>query len=311
MIIRKSNESDIPQIIELLKVSLGENLIPKSEKLWQWKHEANPFGKSPILLAEEKGTLVGVRAFLRWDFSENGKIIKACRAVDTATHPDHQGKGIFQKLTLSLIEEIKNQGINLIYNTPNSKSTPGYLKMGWEKWGKLPLKLNFHLATSGKMIPVLSDWSRVENLIERIESYSQQNIGISTRILPGYLLWRFRDNPLFQYQFLSDGESYLLIYRTKEGKMGREFRICDLFTTGQLTDNQTNELKNSLNQRIKSSGARFSSFSGLIYPNQKVLEMGMLPVLNIGPLVTLRKLHDKFIPMNQSWNWSLGDLEVF
>lgn len=309
--IRKASENDIPQIIELLKISLGETLIPKSEALWKWKHLDNPFGKSPILLAEENGQLIGVRAFLKWEYLENGKIHHACRAVDTATHPDHQGKGIFKNLTLSLIDEIREDGVNLIFNTPNSKSIPGYIKMGWEKWGKLPLKLNFHFKKYKKQETENNDWKQVGPLIHVIETIELKESRLRTRLVPGYLHWRYGDNPLFPYHYLSDGASYLLIYRIKEGKMGREFRICDFFTVGILPLESEKELRRTLNQRIKASGSRFSSFSGLNYPDQKVLDMGSLPIMNIGPLVTLRKVQENFSPMEMSWGWSLGDLEVF
>lgn len=309
--IRKASEFDIPKIIELLKISLGETMIPKSEALWKWKHLDNPFGKSPVLLAEENGQLIGVRAFLNWEYVENGKIHPACRAVDTATHPDHEGKGIFKNLTLSLIDEIREDGVELIFNTPNSKSTPGYIKMGWEKLGKLPLKLNFHFNKSKKQETEKADWEQVSSLIDRIESTELINPKIQTRLVPGYLRWRYKDNPLFPYHYLSDRENYLLIYRIKEGKMGREFRICDFFTLGILPPESEKELKRSLNQRIKASGSRFSSFSGLNYPDQKVLDMGSLPIMNIGPLVTLRKVQENILPMEMSWGWSLGDLEVF
>ncbi|MFN4000204.1 GNAT family N-acetyltransferase [Algoriphagus sp.] len=311
MLIRKASESDIPQIIELLKISLGESLIPKSEALWKWKHLDNPHGKSPVLLAEEDGKLIGVRAFLRWDFVEKGLVYKACRAVDTATHPEYQGKGIFKNLTLSLIEEIKEDDVELIFNTPNSKSTPGYVKMGWEKWGKLPLKLNFHFPEQNRDMEGTRDWSLIEGLIKKIESSEQNGHFLQTRLVSGYFHWRYRDNPLFPYDYLSDGANYLLIYRIKEGKMGREFRICDFFTTGGLLKSVEKNLQVSLNQRIKSSGSRFSSFSGLAFPNQKILDMGAIPILKIGPLVTLRKVQDEFSPMNMAWAWSLGDLEVF
>ena len=92
MQIRKGNPEDIPQIIDLLRVSLGESLIPKSIELWQWKHQDNPFGASPVILAEEKGALIGIRVFLKWEYSWGGKVISACRAVDTAVHPNFQGK---------------------------------------------------------------------------------------------------------------------------------------------------------------------------------------------------------------------------
>ena len=168
---RKATEADIPEIIQLLKKSLGESLIPKSQELWNWKHLHNPFGKSPVILADENGQLVGLRAFLKWEYQVGSETLFACRAVDTATHPDYQGKGIFKNLSLSLIDEIKNEGVNLIFNTPNSKSTPGYLKMGWEKWGKLPLKLNFHL-TNSKTKGSLenTDWHGIKELIDLLET---------------------------------------------------------------------------------------------------------------------------------------------
>jgi len=311
MMIRKASEIDIPKIIELLKISLGETLIPKSEAFWKWKHLDSPFGKSPVLLAEENGQLIGVRAFLKWEYSENGKFHRACRAVDTATHPDHQGKGVFKNLTLSLIDELREDGVALIFNTPNSKSTPGYIKMGWEKWGKLPLKLNFHFKKSKKPESEKADWEQVSSLIDEIARTQLTSPKIQTRLVPGYLRWRYRDNPLFPYHYLSDGENYLLIYRIKEGKMGREFRICDFFNVGIIPRESQKELRRLLNQRIKASGSRFSSFSGLTYPDQKVLDMGSLPVLNIGPLVTLRKIQEDISPMEMPWGWSLGDLEVF
>ncbi|GAA0880871.1 hypothetical protein GCM10009119_38410 [Algoriphagus jejuensis] len=311
MDIRTATHNDNTPIIELLRVSLGESLIPKSEKLWQWKHVDNPFGKSPVLLAEDNGQVVGIRAFLQWEFSNKGKTIKACRAVDTATHPTYQGRGIFNQLTGRLLEEVTADGIDLIYNTPNSKSAPGYLKMGWESWGKLPLKLNFHLANSRKTVLVNSDWAQVQKLVQTIETGDPTFSEGQTRLVKGYLNWRYRDNPLYHYQFISDGEHYLLVYRIKEGKMGREFRICDLFTKTELSKNAIKELGIALNQQIKISGARFSSFSGLAYSKQNVLDMGLLPILRVGPLVTLRKVSEHFSPMDQVWNWSLGDLEVF
>jgi hypothetical protein len=64
MQIRPATPQDKPAMIELLKKSLGEGLIPKSEALWTWKHEQNPFGASFVLLAEENGALIGLRAFI-------------------------------------------------------------------------------------------------------------------------------------------------------------------------------------------------------------------------------------------------------
>ena len=121
--IRKASGEDVAAIVSLLRLSLGEALMPKSEAFWKWKHCDNPFGASPVLLAFENNELIGVRAFMRWEWTRNGKTVKAVRAVDTATHPRHQGKGVFKKLTLSLLNEHKNSDICFVFNTPNHRAS--------------------------------------------------------------------------------------------------------------------------------------------------------------------------------------------
>ena len=141
MFIRKATSEDIPAIVQLLKASLGDVSSTKSVAYWNWKHVDNPFGPSPVLVAEEDGDLIGVRAFMRGDWVQDGKVYRALRAVDTATHPAHQGKGIFKILTLQLVQDASNAGFDFIFNSPNAQSTPGYLKMGWEVWGKVPVHI--------------------------------------------------------------------------------------------------------------------------------------------------------------------------
>ncbi len=312
MEIRRGQDKDIPQIISLLKISLGEAMIPKSEKLWNWKHNDNPFGQSPILVAVEENQIIGVRSFLRWEFMVDGKLLKACRAVDTAVHPAHHGKGIFSNLTLSLINEIKSEGIDFIYNTPNNDSLPGYLKMGWGKWGKLPLKLDFHLTVGKNKHPLQpDDWKGIENLVGEIESSKTIQANYHTHLKEGFLKWRYFECPLFPYYFLSDEENYLLFYRIKESKMGREIRITDLFVLKDYSKDIKSRLQKSLIGIQKLCGARFTSFSGLGYLDQKSINLGSLPILKAGPLVTLRQINEEFDPMKENWKWSLGDLEVF
>ena len=148
MEIKHSQHSDLSEIINLLKSSLGEGLIPKSEAYYIWKHEKNPFGKSKVLLAKENGKIVGVRAFMKWQWENQSTSITAVRAVDTATDPAFQGKGIFKKLTLQAVDECKSENAGFVFNTPNTISIQGYLKMGWFSIGKMPL-----LIGPGSLIP--------------------------------------------------------------------------------------------------------------------------------------------------------------
>lgn len=287
-------------------------MIPKSEELWNWKHVANPFGASPVLVAEEKGVICGVRVFLRWEFRQGEKLVKACRAVDTAIHPDYQGKGLFKTLTLSLIEELKEEGVELIYNTPNSQSTPGYLKMGWEKWGKLPLKMHFNLSLrKSKNQSHTSDWNSILPLIKKIENGNFNSDHLHTNLVSGYIQWRYITCPLFPYHSISDGETYLLIYRIKDEKIGKELRIVDFFELSVLGKNEKKQLNARLKTIQKNEGVRFTSFSGLQFGKELPIEMGVIPIMSIGPEVTLRKVASSQDLLQQRWAWSLGDLEVF
>ena len=65
-------------------------------------------------------------------------MLRAVRAVDTATDPDYQGRGLFTRLTLQAIDELRAEGVDFVFNTPNDQSRPGYLKMGWQVVGTLP-----------------------------------------------------------------------------------------------------------------------------------------------------------------------------
>lgn len=310
MIIREATDSDISSIVLLLKDSLGESLTPKSEALWNWKHQTNPFGNSPILVAEDEGKLVGVRSFMCWEYLLDNEVIPAFRAVDTAIHPDYQGKGIFKKLTLSLIEKLGKDAKGLIFNTPNKQSTPGYLKMGWQRWGRLPLKVRIAIRrTKGSLDK--TNWEELQALIKEIETYSHQIISnkVQTNLKKGYLNWRYRDCPIVDYQTVSDGKNFLLIYRIKSSKLGNEFRVCDLLLTKSLDSKEKKEMNRLIDATFRQSNCKLLSYSGIEAKNHSFL--ARIPSVPVGPLITLRQIDQKINPLKLNWAWSLGDLEVF
>ena len=332
MQIRPANPQDKPAMIELLKKSLGEGMIPKSEALWTWKHEQNPFGASFVLLAEENNTLIGLRAFMQWQWQWKGTVYKAIRAVDTATHPDHQGKGIFKKLTLQQLELCKQQGIHFVFNTPNDQSRPGYLKMGWVQQGRMPLKfkvlnpllLGLKLAfKKGKTISTSDDPTPLQQWDPRVfeitDNYIPQTNLLNTVLSSAYIRWRYADNPLFRYVYFTDYESFLLIGRIKPHSFTRELRLVDFMF---LNNSSTNRRINSRLSKLvipfcKNNNAQVVSFSGQQYQSYKshLNWMGILPVQNRGPIVTLRDLNmnEQFPELLdiKNWGYSLGDMELF
>ena len=129
--------ADEGEVLDCLGAALGVSAtLPHTPAFWDWKHFQNPFGESQILVARIGTKLAGVRAYLRWNLTSPDGPLKAFRAVDTATHPDHQRQGVFRALTQEANRRAEASGIDLIFNTPNAKSLPGYLSMGWSIVGK-------------------------------------------------------------------------------------------------------------------------------------------------------------------------------
>ncbi len=304
MTIRPPIDHDIPTIVELLKLSLGESLMPKSEAFWRWKHIDNPFGRSPVLLAFENNELIGVRAFMRWEWKCGDKIYKAVRAVDTVTHPSHQGKGIFKRLTLELAEQCKSEGVDFIFNTPNKSSQPGYLKMGWRSIGRMPIQLKLQLIKNSDQKKVSDKWDDIDhNPIWKLDFSAHHLI---TRITPEYLLWRYRDNPVVKYELLSMEEvnPFILLYREKKIKGITEVRIADIICENKNRAHAIKSLSSVANTPsfISSSGCR-----------QPLLRSGFIK-LKVGPEVTVKNLNNLTLPQNlnfTNWTPSLGDLELF
>ena len=130
--IRPATPEDRPAILALLTKSLGWHDDPRYQALFEWKHDENPFGPSPMWVACDGDRVVALRVFMRWQFRRGDEILRAVRAVDTATDPDYQGKGLFTALTLHGLDELRADGVDFVFNTPNAQSLPGYLKMGWQ-----------------------------------------------------------------------------------------------------------------------------------------------------------------------------------
>ena len=116
----------------------GARHDPRYDTLFAWKHEENAFGPSPAWVAVDGDRIAGFRVLMRWEFVDAAGSVRAVRAVDTATHPDYQGQGIFTRLALHALDELRADGVDFVFNTPNDQSRPGYLKMGWQVVGRLP-----------------------------------------------------------------------------------------------------------------------------------------------------------------------------
>lgn len=314
-----ATSSDIPEIVQLLKMSLGESLMPKSEQFWRWKHEYNIFGPSKVIIAKEMDQIVGVRAFMNWQWQNERKRILSVRAVDTATHPDFQGKGIFKKLTLRALEVAAAEGMDLVFNTPNASSKPGYLKMGWKEVGRIPLLFKvgslFPKRYSFDYVNKIMDSFSIVNMMHHLpENFENpvQGDAFQTQLNFGYLKWRYADCPVAKYGIVMNPNDFGFVFRLKKIHQFIEFRVCDIWLQSPDKRAQLNQSLNHVIKLVKPlmvsvtpspiHNATFDKIKGYWGPFAK------------GPIVTIRNLSDiNFINFELSKNWipSLGSMELF
>jgi GNAT superfamily N-acetyltransferase len=217
--VRPYRDADEQAVLRLLNDALGGGPAgTRPAEFFRWKHLENPFGRSFMLVAEADGRIVGLRAFMRWEFLAGDQRFRAVRAVDTATHPEHQGKGIFSRLTLEALDSLRDQA-DFVFNTPNEKSLPGYLKMGWSVVGRVPIRIRvrrpIRFATRARswrspgdlgQVPVCGAAHASELLDERIDSLlgeGERPPGIATPRDGTYLRWRYGSAPLLDYRALT------------------------------------------------------------------------------------------------------------
>ena len=309
MLIRESTEADIPAIVVLLKKSLGETSSPKSIDYWVWKHIENPFGESMVLVAENEGQLIGVRAMMRWSWQRGNDAFISLRAVDTATHPDHQGRGIFTVLTQKMVDRAHDQHIKFIFNTPNAKSLPGYLKLGWTIIGKLTVGLSFLpsiFRSCSSFRHSVTDFSSLDDLCNRWNTHQETTQLFFTPKSSAYLKWRYLNNPVIKYSVHADKSLFLAMYIRKRKNI-TELRVAELICLGKKIEDRK-KVKSIIRDLATEKSAHIITFA----PHVKSWMPGFKLNLPVGPKLTTKKINvDLPSFKHNNLAFQLGDMELF
>lgn len=315
---RFAKEEDLTEILHLFAKGMRGYEVYPYRLFWIWKHLHNPFGPSPVLLALHGERIVGIRAFMRWKMTLLGKPLNAFRAVDTVTDPDYQGQGIFKRLTLEMIDLLKEQETDaFVFNTPNNASRPGYLKMGWKVLGRAPVYIRW--------VPWVlrfrtDQWEQRQAALERFRGQSDESV----LLLPGkiqvrkdlaYMNWRYRQYPVKDYGLdiiEHKGKFYYFFLKIKSRRQGTELRICDIWVNGEKNWKFIASHSIVLARQL---GCGIVSLLPEPAHLLAMLQNGFLPVQPFANIITVRDINcgQEFERVGQLPNWAfaMGDLELF
>lgn len=320
--LRSASVADREAIHALGHRTLGWLDDAQEAEFFAWKHEANPFGMSPIWVAEADARIVGLRAFMRWELSTpRGDVRRVVRAVDTTTDPAYQGRGIFSALTLHALDALRAEGVDFVFNTPNNQSRPGYLKMGWSEVGQLPLSVRATRAGSpialararvpasrsavvvrvGDAAP--SVFADAQDVARALESSPLQP-GLATRRTPDYFAWRY-GLPQLHYRVFTAPEGVgngFAVFHVRRRGPALEAVVCDV-----VVPDRAAEVEHALLSRI----ARESGADYLIRLGGPLYRHGFVRVPAQGPVLTARALSTDPPADVHDWALGMGEIELF
>lgn len=325
---------DEDDILELVRIGLGDGSAPRSRELWGWKHREGPFGPSPGLAAVVGNQVVALRVFSRWRFRGAGGEHSAVRAVDTATHPDWRRRGLFRRLTTELVEAVAAEGTPFVFNTPNRVSFEGYRALGWRSAGRVPLAVR---PIGGRVLlprkpsaaaPAMTDpWRPVEELLTEphlaafLTHLWHDEPRLRTPRDATYLEWRYAKVPGIDYRAtwdLEPGAGAALIARPRLRAGRPEVALAEvLIRPGRESTRKAVSLLRRTIATAAADGAQYL----VATPSRQTMERtvlrraGFLVVPGAGPRLAVRCLAPgSDLPQrltSHSWRWSLGDLELF
>jgi len=329
--IRPYRDEDETEVLALLVAALGQGPAGhRSAEFFRWKHLESPFGRSLMLVCEAGDRIVGLRAFLRWRFHVDGRSVRAVRPVDTATHPDHRGQGIFSKLTRAALELLGDEA-DVVFNTPNERSLPGYLKMGWRPAGRVPVwvrprgllspirGLRRSGPTGPRPMPATAPAAEVlegaAGLADLLSEAERPTGRLATPRSPDYLRWRYGRTPLLDYRAIDERGGGrvrgLAFFRVRPRRGLWETTIADVLVSAGDVHTARRLLRQAA--RAVPADVVTCSFPVGSAAHRAARLAGFVKVPR-GILMVVRPLREDLVPDPGelgSWALRLGDLEVF
>ena len=322
--VRRARDDELDEVVDLCGRALGWRAGEPNAELFRWKHRDNPFGASPTWVAIEGGRILAVRTFLRWELARpDGSVVGAVRAVDTATDPAAQGRGLFRLLTTSALPELAEEGVGFVYNTPNDQSRPGYVSMGWEVVGRIPVGLGVAgpraLARLAGARTAAAKWSEATpagvpaaallddaDAVGALLAAAPAPEGLATRRSPAQLAWRYAEGPV-RYRAVALGDVVdegLAVFRVRRRGTALEATVVEVLVPDR-PDAATR--RRQLVDRIRAETGCDHALAVVRGRRQA----GLVRVAQLGPVLTWRAVVEQRCPPLDEWDLSLGDVELF
>lgn len=217
-------KADLDEYVRLFDDCFGGDNKLNKEYL-QWQYIDNPHGK-----------VIGIDAFLGDELAAHYSLIprtyykdnqeyKAALSVNTATSPNHQGKGLFKTLAKATYEKATQDGVQFVVGVANANSIGGFIRsLEFEDLGSVSLYLQYKaeiLPQGGLTVKRDENWLqwRLANPSRDYEILIHKSDGVSVRTSIGrysFNIARFNDSldteALFKISGVRESSSLIPVF---------------------------------------------------------------------------------------------------
>jgi GNAT superfamily N-acetyltransferase len=120
-----------------------------------WRYRDNPAGQVVGADAWDGERLAAHYVTCPLEARIDGAVLRGLLSLNTATHPDYQGRGLFTRLAETTYGLGADAGFGFVIGVANANSTPGFLrKLGFQHVGRLAAGLLMRAPRAFAAIPV-------------------------------------------------------------------------------------------------------------------------------------------------------------
>lgn len=124
----KTDESALLEILGLMRLSFAGHSEKFNLDYMHWQYAGNPVGKIVGFNAYMGDLLAAHYVTMPIYMMIEGKKTLGLLSLNTATHPEHQGKRLFTTLANKTFEYAAGNGYKFVIGVANAQSTHGFLK---------------------------------------------------------------------------------------------------------------------------------------------------------------------------------------
>jgi GNAT superfamily N-acetyltransferase len=326
--VRRFADEDESRVLELLQDAFGA--WPRgwdgveAAEFFRWKHHANPFGRSTMLVAEVGGEPVGFIALMPWRLRFGGRVHETMRGVDLAVDPDLHRRGISLRLIGAARSRYSDE-VALGWSNPNEQSRGGSIKsgrqevsglrrfagLGGSRWRTLKRLASPTAVAASSLAPggeragsLLED----EGLCSRLlSSASAEDDVIVTAVDAQFLRWRYGSSQAYRGLAVErGGRAAMAIFRVQRYRRFSVTHLCEL-----LVERDDRRLTRTLIRAVRQ--ATRSDFVVAALRSPVLATSCGLVRLRHATTITVKPLRTGLTPdptQPTSWALSLGDLEL-